>query len=887
MKTKASVLLAAFAALVVAGSAMAAAKPKISSFSPTSGAAGTSVTIKGSNFSGATAVKFNTTSAQTFTVDSSKQVTAVVAAGTTSGKVSVTTPGGTASSTGKFKITTPPAPPTPQITSFTPTTSAALAPVVINGAGFTGATGVSFNGTPAQSYTVLSDTQIKAWLADHTTSGPITVTIPGGTLTSPSPLTVAAVIELSVCQRQPNTVFGVFPGTAIWLGTGWLMSDDSFLGQFLTNVKTTLTVNGVKVKNASAFWDTTGLPSTPSGWHTRFNYDPHVTMTTGSTFTASFHVIATKTLQDGLDTYPPGAELWPTNPCNIITMQLATIASFSPTSGQVGTPVTITGDNFVWVSGIKFGDVTAPITHVNNQTLTTEVPAGAASGPITLIQARRTIESSTDFTVTPPPPLAIDSIAPSSGTVHTSVALHGSGFLRVTSIKFGGTDAAFSAPTSDTVLNVRVPSGAHTGPITISDGTDTAESDTFTVFTAVGVLDAGFSDDGLLDVHLGSGRTEQLRAMTVDGDDRIVAVGMSTAAGVPASSGPAITRLLPDGTLDPTFDGDGKLIADLPSAHYFKAGDVTVDDEGRILVSGSIDTRDGAVPPDAGAQLAVIRFLADGSLDTSFGTGGLVTFGFLSCGVLGPVRVALQDDGKIVASAGACFRTGIVRFDSDGTLDTSFDNDGWVLTGPSSLLDYVGPKDLLIQPDGKILVAGGVYDSAVGNKLFVVRVTAAGAPDATFATGGTFATTAPESSIAFDLAVDSTGRIVIAGSPLLDRAVYVFARLTSGGTLDATFGTAGWTDTSFQAWVGGNGARAMALATDGDLLATGAALAGRWTSDGVLDSSFGTDGRTILGGTNWIDAALLSDGSLVVGGYRTVDNGFFFARLVTGRTVVP
>jgi uncharacterized delta-60 repeat protein len=884
------VALSALVALTVgpAGAATTASKPKVTSFSPSSGAPGTSVKIKGSNLTGATAVKFNGTPAQSFTVNSTKQVTAVVAAGTTTGKVSVTTPGGTATSSKNFKVTSPPVPPTPQITSFSPTTSAAFAPVLINGAGFTGATGVSFNSKPAFSYAVISDSQIKAWLASGTTSGPITVTTPTGTLTSPSPLTVAYLIELAACQRQPNVVFPVLVGTPIWFGTGWEMTDSSFLAQFLTNTKTTLTVNGTKVKSPAAFWDATGLPGTTSGWRTRFNYDPKITMTSvAQRVTASFQVTATKTLQDGFETYPTGTNLWPSFECTVFGAPLATFSSFAPTSGPVGTPVTITGQNLVLITGIRFGGVEAPVTHVNNTTLTTQVPVGAATGPITLRQgSQATISSTQDFVVKPSLSLSVTSFSPQEGMPGDTVRIDGTGLLRVASVKFGGTAATNLQLVSDTLLTVRVPAGAHTGPIEIGDGTDTAQSDTFTVLAPVGSLDKRFSSDGLLDFRVGAGRTEQLRALTVDGDDRIVAVGLSTAPGVPASSGPAITRLLPDGTFDSTFDGDGKLVVDLPSARYFKAGDVAIDGEGRILVSGSIDTRDSALP-DGGAQLAVLRFVDDGSLDTSFGTGGVVTFGFLSCGVVGPVRVALQDDGKIVAAAGACNRTGIVRFGSDGSLDTSFDHDGWLLTGPSSALLDVGPKDLLIQPDGKILVAGGAYDTLAGNKLFVLRITSDGAADATFATGGTFLTTAPERSIAFDLGLDSAGRIVIAGSPLLDRALYVLGRLTSGGTLDPTYGAGGWTDTSFETWVGGNGARALAIATDGKVLATGAALVGRWTSAGILDTSFGTDGRTIVGGTYWIDAALLSDGSLVIGGRRAVDSGFFFARVVTGRTVVP
>src|SRR5437588_3467332 len=132
--------------------------PTITGFAPTSGPVGTSVTISGTNFTGATAVRFNGTSAS-FTVNSASAITATVPSGATTGPLSVTTAGGTASSAGSFTVTVPHPP--PKITSLTPTNAPVGTSVTISGTNFTGATAVQFNGTSA-SFTVNSASAITA-----------------------------------------------------------------------------------------------------------------------------------------------------------------------------------------------------------------------------------------------------------------------------------------------------------------------------------------------------------------------------------------------------------------------------------------------------------------------------------------------------------------------------------------------------------------------------------------------------------------------------------------------------------------------------------------------------------------------------------------------------
>ena len=157
--------------------------PTVTSFLPTSGPVGASVTITGTNLTGATVVKFNTTNATAYTVNSATQITATVPAGATTGPVSVTTPGGT--DAGPTFTVIPP----PTVVSFTPAIGKIGTSVTITGTNLTGATVVKFNGTTAAIGTNTA-ASIATTVPAGATTGPITVTTAGGTDTSSADFTV-------------------------------------------------------------------------------------------------------------------------------------------------------------------------------------------------------------------------------------------------------------------------------------------------------------------------------------------------------------------------------------------------------------------------------------------------------------------------------------------------------------------------------------------------------------------------------------------------------------------------------------------------------------------------------------------------------------------------
>ncbi len=183
------------------------AMPTISSFSPASGPIGASVTINGSNFTGAMSVKFNGVSAN-FNVNSAgTKITTKVPSGATTGKISVTTPAGTATSAKDFVVTGA----IPTITSFTPTSGQSGTVVTITGTGFTGATSVKFGGVSATTFSVNSSTKITATVPVGAVTGKISVTTPAGTGTSASTFTVLQTFHsrsITLSLRRHLIAFG-------------------------------------------------------------------------------------------------------------------------------------------------------------------------------------------------------------------------------------------------------------------------------------------------------------------------------------------------------------------------------------------------------------------------------------------------------------------------------------------------------------------------------------------------------------------------------------------------------------------------------------------------------------------------------------------------------
>jgi hypothetical protein len=175
--------------------------------------------------------------------------------------------------------------------------------------------------------------------------------------------------------------------------------------------------------------------------------------------------------------------LGPTATDDIIAfLEGISFSPFAPTFGPAGTGVTITGAAFTGATNVSFNGVAAAFTEGPPGTITTTVPAGATTGPITITTpSGGPLVTTTRFTVTP----AISSFAPVIGAVGTGVTISGTNFTGVTAVKFGGTAATFFTGINSGTITATVPAGAFSGPITVTtlDGTATSASN-FAVTTA-------------------------------------------------------------------------------------------------------------------------------------------------------------------------------------------------------------------------------------------------------------------------------------------------------------------------------------------------------------------------------------------------------------------
>src|SRR5438046_7444429 len=226
----------------------------------------------------------------------------------------------------------------------------------------------------------------------------------------------------------------------------------------------------------------------------------------------------------------------------------------------------------------------------------------------------------------------------------------------------------------------------------------------------------------------------------------------------------------------------------------------------RLILCRGIVTAASVLTSSIGAQGAQA---AGGDLDPTFGTGGMVMTD-LSRSTDIANAVAVQSDGKLVV-VGQTYKNNdystedfaVARYNTDGTLDTTFGRGGKVRTDFPGLAAV--PSSVVIQPDGKIVVAGGAFPlfTFLGD-FKVVRYNPNGSLDRSFGSGGIVTTTFPEGSYAFDVALQPDGKIIAAGTVFVDfnpgdisDTDFALARYNSDGSLDTTFGNGGTVMTDY------------------------------------------------------------------------------------------
>jgi uncharacterized delta-60 repeat protein len=393
---------------------------------------------------------------------------------------------------------------------------------------------------------------------------------------------------------------------------------------------------------------------------------------------------------------------------------------------------------------------------------------------------------------------------------------------------------------------------------------------------ADGDLDPTFGIGGKVTTDFGVGY-DTAWSIAIQADGKIVAGGDN-------SAGFALARYNPDGTLDTSFGSGGKVITYLLDSSILGRA-IFIQTDGKIMVSGQ-----------ASSGCALARYNPDGSLDASFGVGGVVRT--YITGFKQVHSAALQADGKIVVAghidvsqdpSSMNWNFGLVRYNTDGSLDSSFGSSGVVTT------DFGRPDDraysVVVQPDGKIVAAGITvpYSNIFTPNFALARYNLDGTLDTSFGSGGKVITDiAGYYDSANSVVIQPDGKILAAGSCAVPGSYsydFCMVRYNPDGTFDTSFGSGGKvaTDIEHAANIG----EAVVLQADGKIIVSGYnglsvgtmdIAQARYNPDGSLDASFGNGGKvtTDFDGKDvqiW-STALQADGKIVLAG-RTVSPGDF------------
>lgn len=386
---------------------------------------------------------------------------------------------------------------------------------------------------------------------------------------------------------------------------------------------------------------------------------------------------------------------------------------------------------------------------------------------------------------------------------------------------------------------------------------------------------------GAIDITFGIGgrvfspfeQTSQSHVVLIQPDGKIIVGG-----GGFGNSGPrdfALVRYLPDGSIDTSFGNSGIVLTDMRASEFGGSPDWVTDAEllpdAKIVVVGRAAYNYGA--PFDGSLFGIARYFPDGTLDASFSLDGREFFPGGLHDV--PTGIEVQADGKLLVAGtrGRCpdcinpEQFVIVRFNTDGTIDPSFDGDGSVIGRFTPKGDSSGDA-LALQPDGKIIIAGKAnFDFAIA------RYNSDGKLDTNFGNSGMILITDTVFERGTNIITEPDGKIVVLGSDITgNESDFIVLRFDPDGTPDNTFGVngrvvtdlTGLADVPHDAVHRPDGKLIVAgissnSSTGGDIKA---ALV-RYNIDGSLDQTFGIGGIVLTPNYSIVRAALQTDDKIV------------------------
>jgi len=365
------------------------------------------------------------------------------------------------------------------------------------------------------------------------------------------------------------------------------------------------------------------------------------------------------------------------------------------------------------------------------------------------------------------------------------------------------------------------------------------------------------------------------RGVALQPDGKIVVMGVSYDG---KKHHILVLRFNSDGTRDNAFGvGGAFMYGEKGKGNNYGSG-VALQPDGKIIVVGDSYY-------DKSREVLVLRCNSDGSLDSTFGKGGVVTYRSqikenkdLSFGV------KLQSNARIVVVGathnGKNYEPMILRYNSDGSLDSSFGKGGVVTYKGLSDADVWG-RGVAIQPDGRIVMVGVSYKTKKCDVL-TVRYNADGSLDKGFGEGGVVPSSFPPGGREWgrSIAIQPDGKIIVAGNTRLgENTNILLLRYNANGKPDTTFGIGGIASHQSMAQKG-NWGQSVALLPDGKIVLVGNSLSGskkeayiaRCKSDGTMDSSFGKEGLVLVNGppdsNNWgFTLTTQPDGKIILVGY--------------------
>jgi uncharacterized delta-60 repeat protein len=344
---------------------------------------------------------------------------------------------------------------------------------------------------------------------------------------------------------------------------------------------------------------------------------------------------------------------------------------------------------------------------------------------------------------------------------------------------------------------------------------DATNNDDFGVarYNANGSLDTTFDGDGKLTTDFAGGSDVALAA-ALQADGKLLVAGEADNG---SDNDIAVARYNSDGSLDASFGSGGKVRLDLTGADEV-AQSIAVQGDGKIVLAGFVGN-------DVGRDFLVVRLNGDGSIDDAgFGTNGFASLDFAG-GADYVMALALQGDGKIVlagtANLGATATQtdfALARFNSDGTIDGSFGDAGRATTDIDGSADFV--EALAVQPaDGKLILAGHTSKD-IDASFVIARYSKDGSLDADFANSGTLVEDFGGSNdYAYAVTSQSDGKVLVAGYAQSASKDFAVLRLNANGAVDTTFGTGGKVSIDFSG--GDDFAESMTQQADGKILVAG------------------------------------------------------------------